>query len=106
MEILLYNIENKSNCIIIFTFSQIPSIFFKTSASTFGLMSESRALLSRGGMEAITQVPDLFGVAQLDVCPLLNKLGVSLQEVNAPARVFFQVIKLILKNKKKAPVLS
>lgn len=46
-------------------------------------------------------LPDLFGIAQLNVCSLFNKLGVSLQEVNAPAGVFFQAIKLILKHKKK-----
>lgn len=46
-------------------------------------------------------LPDLFGIAQLNVCSLFNKLGVSLQEVNPPAGVFFQAIKLILKHKKK-----
>lgn len=45
-------------------------------------------------------VPDLFGVTQLDVGSLFNKLGVSLQEVDTPAGVLFQVIKLILEHKK------
>lgn len=50
-------------------------------------------------------VPELFSVAQLDVGSLFNKLGVSLQEVDSPAGVFLQVIKLILKHKtRQTPV--
>lgn len=49
-------------------------------------------------------LPDLFGIAELNVCSLFNKLGVSLQEVDAPAGVFFQAIKLILKYKKNGCV--
>lgn len=48
----------------------------------------------------VDSVPDLFGVTQLDVSSLFNKLGVSLQEVDSPTGVFFQVIKLILEHKK------
>lgn len=47
----------------------------------------------------MTQLPDLFGVAQLNISSLFNKLGVSLQEVNSPAGVFLQIIKLILNQK-------
>lgn len=49
----------------------------------------------------ISMLPDLFGIAQLNVCSLFNKLGISFQKVDAPAGVFFQAIKLILKHKKK-----
>lgn len=50
-----------------------------------------------GSGVGVRTVPDLFGVAQLNVGALFYKLGVSLQEVDSPARVFLQVIKLILK---------
>ena len=42
-------------------------------------------------------LPDLFGVAEFNVGPLLHKLGVALQEINAPAGVLLQVLKLVLK---------
>lgn len=41
-------------------------------------------------------LPDLFGVAQLDVGPLFDELCVFLQEVDAPAGVLLQVVELIL----------
>lgn len=43
-------------------------------------------------------LPDLFGVAQLDVGALLDELGVSLQEVDAPTGGLLQVVELILKH--------
>lgn len=42
-------------------------------------------------------LPHLFGVAQLDVGALFSELRVSLQEVDPPAGVFLQILKLILK---------
>lgn len=39
----------------------------------------------RGAQSAWQPLPDLFGVAQLDVGALLDELGVPLQEVDAPA---------------------
>ena len=42
-------------------------------------------------------LPDLFGVAEFNIGPFLHKLGVALQEINAPTGVFLQVLKLVLK---------
>lgn len=45
---------------------------------------------------AAQPLPDLFGVALLDVGALLDELGVPLQEVDAPAGRLLQVVELIL----------
>lgn len=57
-------------------------------------------------VEAVCSIPDLFGVAQLDVSTLFNKLRISLQEVDPPACVFLQIIKLILEQQTYVSVTS
>ena len=48
------------------------------------------------GEESDEHVPDLFGIAELDLRPLLHKLAVAFHKLNAPVGVLLQVIKLVL----------
>lgn len=46
-------------------------------------------------------IPYLLGIAQLDFGSLLDKLGVALHKLDAPLCVLLQVIKLILRKRKR-----